>query len=104
MGRRSAEHVVRETPDSSEVRFRVDLHGVSAFGPGDERTLIRWEWVESIGADGGVDVSSTRASIRLPAGTFGLAPERLRALLEEGRGIERRSDVIAELGRRCSGL
>ena len=102
MGRRAAEHVVRETPDSPEVRFRVDLHGVSAFGPGEERTLIRWEWVESIAAGEGVDVSSTRSSVHLPAGTFGLVPERLRALLEEGRGIERRPEVIAELARRCS--
>ena len=28
--------------------LRVDLHGVSAFGAGEERALIRWEWVEAI--------------------------------------------------------
>ncbi len=98
MGRRAvAEHVIRVNRNSPEVRFRVDLHGVSWFGPGDERTLIRWEWVESIVADEGVDVSSARTSVHFPAGTFGLPPDQLCALLEEGRDIERRSDVIATL-------
>ncbi|HVL92254.1 MAG TPA: hypothetical protein VM264_02825, partial [Acidimicrobiales bacterium] len=27
---------------------RVDLHGVSSFGPGDQHTLIRWERIEDI--------------------------------------------------------
>jgi hypothetical protein len=102
MARRSAEHVVRATRHSPELRFRVDLHGVSLFGPGDERTLIRWEWVQSIVADEGVEVSSARAGVHFPAGTFGLPPDQLCALLQEGRGIERRSDVIATLGSRCS--
>ena len=102
MGLRAAEDLVRLRRLGPELRLRVDLHGVSVFGPGDERTLIRWEWVESIAAGEGVDVSSTRSSVHLPAGTFGLVPERLRALLEEGRGIERRPEVIAELARRCS--
>ncbi len=71
------------------------------FGPGDDHTLIRWEWVESIVAGEGVDVSSARARVHLPAGTFGLGPDQLCALLEEGRGIERRPDVIDELASGC---
>jgi len=103
MGRRAvAEHVVRVDRNSPEMRFRVDLHGVSVFGPGEERTLIRWEWIESIVAGEGVEVSSSRERVHLPAGTFGFLPDRLCALLQEGRGIERRSDVIATLGSRCS--
>ena len=102
MGLRAAEHLLRANP-GAELRLRVDLHGVSIFGPGEERTLIRWEWVEHIGGDGDVDVVSARARIHLPAGAFGLPPEKLRILLEEARSPEKRADVIAELsGRRTT--
>ena len=103
MGRRSAaEYVIRANHPGPELRLRVDLHGVSVFGPGDERTLIRWEWVEEIRTAEGVDVSSPNALVRFPPGAFGLPPDVLGALLETGRVPERRSEVITELGRRQS--
>ncbi|MDQ3680507.1 MAG: hypothetical protein M3378_08210 [Actinomycetota bacterium] len=104
MGLRAAEHVLRARP-GAELRLRVDLHGVSTFGPGEERTLVRWEWVEHILGDDHVDVVSAKARVHLPAGAFGLPPERLRTLLEEARSPEKRADVITELsGRRTTAL
>lgn len=81
------------------ARLRVDLHGVSSFGPGDRRTLIRWEWIAGIDHDtAGVEVRSATARVDLPAGAFGRAPEELAVLLERGRSITERPDVIAALG------
>lgn len=98
MGRRAAaEHVVPSAAGGPQLRLRVDLHGVSVFGPGQERTLIRWEWVQSITAEDGVEVRSAKAAVHLPRGAFGLPPDALCSLLEAGRAIERRSDVITEL-------
>ena len=101
MGRlAAAEYMMRANRLDPELRFRVDLHGVSVFGPGDEHTLIRWEWVEEIRAGDGVDVSSAKALVRFPPGAFGLPPDRLVALLQAASVPERRSDVIGELGTR----
>lgn len=78
--------------------LRVDLHGVSSFGAGDERALIRWEWVEAVEVDAGsVVVRGSEGSIVLPSGAFGLAPEELAQELERARGIHNRSDVIGRL-------
>jgi hypothetical protein len=73
---------------------------VSVFGPGDERTLIRWEWIEHLGVGEGVEVRSSDATLTLPPGAFGLPPEALRELLEEARSIHARADVIERLGGR----
>lgn len=100
MGLRAAEHVVRSSGLGPSLRLRVDLHGVSVFGPGEERTLIRWEWIEHISVGGGVDVRSATSRVRLPAGAFGVAPETLADLLEEARSIEGRAGVIEQLGAR----
>lgn len=78
--------------------FRVDLHGVSAFGAGDERALIRWEWVKTIEVGrGSVVVRGADDSIVLPAGAFGLASRDLAEALERARGIKNRADVIRRL-------
>lgn len=82
----------------SKRLLRVDLHGVSAFGAGDERVLIRWEWVEGIEVEkGSVVVRGAEDSIVLPPGAFGLPPEELADELEQARGITNRSDVIRRL-------
>ncbi len=86
-----------------KVLYRVDLHGVSTFGPGDQRTLIRWEWIEHLGVSDGVEVRSAHAQLTLPPGAFGLPPETLGVLLEEARSLHARSDVIERLaGRRAT--
>lgn len=78
--------------------LRVDLHGVSEFGAGDERALIRWEWVEAIEVDrGSVLVRGADAAIAMPSGAFGMDAEELAAELERARTIRHRSDVIARL-------
>ena len=78
--------------------LRVDLHGVSAFGAGDERSLIRWEWVEEISVEGGsVVVRGAADSIVLPSGSFGLEPRQLADELQRARAIRDRSDVIRRL-------
>ena len=100
MGRRAAAEWVEGSGHAGqERRLRVDLHGVSAFGPGDERTLIRWEWMEALALDDGVTVRSAKAFVRFPPGAFGLTPQQLLAELEAGRDIERRSEVITGLAR-----
>lgn len=82
----------------TKVLLRVDLHGVSAFGAGEERALIRWEWVEGIDvSDREVVVRAATERITLPTGAFGLAPGELAAELERARGIQDRSDVIRRL-------
>jgi hypothetical protein len=99
VAQRVAEHVMRSRRFGSKVRFRVDLHGVSVFGPGDRHTLVRFEWIETITVEEGVGVvvSSATDAVTLPAGVFGLSPAELAARLEDARSILRRPDVIGEL-------
>lgn len=98
MGKRVAEHAARGRLFGPKVRFRVDLHGVSRFGPGDERTMIRWEWITEIVDDGaGVVVRSHDSEVVFPSGAFGLASTALAERLSAARAIERRTDVIGEL-------
>lgn len=95
---RVAEHVMRSRLFGPKVRLRVDLHGVSRFGPGEERTLIRWEWVDTIGVeDGKVVVTSAKESVAFPSGAFGFDAEALASRLEEARSITRRPEIIGEL-------
>lgn len=96
---RVAEQVLRTGRFGRRRRYRVDLHGVSVFGPGDEHTLIRWERIESIGtnAAGCTAVVSATAEVVFPAGAFGVDPAVLVEHLEKARSIERRGEVIGEL-------
>lgn len=81
-----------------KLLFRVDLHGVSTYGPKDQRTLIRWEWVDAIAVEeGNVIVRSTTEHVTFPAGAFGFEPETLAQRLEEARSITRRPEIIGEL-------
>ncbi len=84
-----------------KLLLRVDLHGVSSAGPGDNRTAIRWEWIEEIttGAEG-VEVRSTSERVTFPPGAFGFDPPALAQRLEEARSIVRRPEIIGELGSR----
>jgi hypothetical protein len=98
VAQRVAEHVVRGRLFGPKRLLRVDLHGVSMFGAGDERALIRWEWVEGIDVErGAVVIRSADESITLPSGSFGLAADVLAAELERARNIRARSDVIRGL-------
>lgn len=98
MAQRVAEHVVRGRLFGPKRLLRVDLHGVSAFGAGDERALIRWEWVEGIDIErGSVVVRGSEDTIVLPAGSFGFSSKELAEQLELARGIQNRSDVIRRL-------
>ena len=99
MSLRAAEDVLRASRFGTDLRLRVDLHGVSVLGPGEERTLIRWEWIEDIHLDDGVEVRSATSQVRFPPGAFRVAPEVLVALLEQARSIEHRPGVIDQLGR-----
>ena len=96
---RVAEHVVRSGRFGRRRRYRVDLHGVSVFGPGTEHTLIRWERVQSIARDatGCASVVSATAAVVFPSGTFGLDPAVLVERLEAARSMEQRGEVIAQL-------
>lgn len=97
--RRVAEHEIRGRLFGGKRRVRVDLHGVSIFGPGaDEHTLIRWERIEGVeaGADG-VKVVAETAQIVLPPGAFGISPEDLAEQLRTAADHEARGDVIAAL-------
>jgi hypothetical protein len=98
VAQRVAEHVVRGRLFGPKRLLRVDLHGVSAFGAGDERALIRWEWVEAIEVErGSVVVRGGEDTIVLPSGAFGLDAKELAAQLEQARAITSRSDVIRRL-------
>jgi hypothetical protein len=98
VAQRVAEHVVRGRLFGPKRLLRVDLHGVSEFGAGDERALIRWEWVEGIEIErGSVVVRAAEESIVLPDGAFGLGVRELAEELEKARGITDRSDVIRRL-------
>ena len=99
MGQRVAEHVVRGRLFGPKRLLRVDLHGVSMFGAGDEKALIRWEWVEAVVVErGSVVVRSADEAITIPSGSFGLSPATLAGELELARNIRTRPDVIARLG------
>lgn len=98
MASRVAEHVVRGRLFGPSRLLRVDLHGVSEFGAGDERCLIRWEWVEAIEVErGSVLVRGSEGSILMPSGAFGMGAEELATELERARAIHNRSDVIGRL-------
>ena len=98
MAPRVAEHVVRGRLFGPSRLLRVDLHGVSEFGAGDERALIRWEWVDTIEVDGdSVVVRGADEAIVMPSGSFGLPTEELAGELERARAIHNRSDVIGRL-------
>ncbi len=98
MAQRVAEHVVRGRLFGPKRLLRVDLHGVSLFGAGDEKALIRWEWVEAIEVgSGGVVVRGSEESIVLPSGSFGLEAKVLAEELERARAIHNRPDVIRRL-------
>lgn len=97
MGSRVAEYVVRHRPFGRSQRLRIDLHGVSVFGPGDVHQVMRWEWIEEITVDGGVVVSGGGNRILLPAGAFGVAPETLAACLRDANGIDGRTEAIGRL-------
>lgn len=98
MAPRVAEHVVRGRLFGPSRLLRVDLHGVSEFGAGDERALIRWEWVEAIEVErGSVLVKGAEETITMPSGAFGMDAEELAAELERARAIHNRSDVIGRL-------
>ncbi len=97
MLQRVAEHVLRPSRFGSPVLLRVDLHGVSRFGPGDSRTLIRWEWVESIEAGHDVIVRSPSEEVLFPSGAFGLDAPALAEQLEQARSIHLRAEVIGRL-------
>lgn len=95
---RVAEHVMRSHMFGPRIRFRVDLHGVSCFGPGEDRTLIRWEWVDTIAVEeGSVVVTSSKDRVTFPSGAFGFAAPDLAQRLEAARSITRRPEVIGEL-------
>ncbi|MHB1535923.1 MAG: hypothetical protein ACYC1D_15205 [Acidimicrobiales bacterium] len=99
MGQRSAEEVVRSGRFGPTLRLRVDLHGVSSFGPGKHHTLIRWEWVEKITPDAhGVVVTSANGNVVFPSGAFGLEPEALAERLGRAGSIFARAEIIAGLG------
>ncbi len=97
MGMRAAEHVVRTRRFGPKLRLRVDLHGVSVFGAGEQRTLIRWEWMEAITPGDGVTIRSASAELKLPAGAFGLSAAALCDRLLAARSLDKRSEVIAQL-------
>ncbi len=101
MAQRLAEHVVRPRRFGPKVLLRVDLHGVSVYGPGDKRVLIRWEWIEGIAVrDGAVRVTSATDEVVFPGGAFGFEPDALASRLEEARSITRRPEIIGELSAR----
>lgn len=98
MAQRVAEHVVRGRLFGPKRLLRVDLHGVSAFESRDQRTLIRWEWVEAIEVDHDtVVVRGADGTVVLPSGAFGLASKELADELELARSIQNRPDVIGRL-------
>ena len=98
VAQRVAEHVMRSRRFGPKVLFRVDLHGVSMFGPGESHTAIRWEWIEAISVEGAaVQVRSAKDSVTMPTGAFGFDSDALAKRLEEARSITRRPEIIGEL-------
>ncbi len=94
---RVAECFVRTGLLRSKRKLRVDLHGVSVFGPGGEHTLIRWEWIKDIGVEGGVVVRSHNAEVKFPPGAFGRSPQDLEGLLKTASALDKRGEVIGRL-------
>ncbi|MDQ6783859.1 MAG: hypothetical protein M3063_10525 [Actinomycetota bacterium] len=100
MSRRAIEELVRAGRFGPTVRLRIDLHGVSSFGPGTHRTLIRWEWIERVVVhNDGVVITSARGEVVFPSGVFGLDPPALAERLEGAGSIFRRADILDELSR-----
>jgi hypothetical protein len=98
VAQRVAEHVVRGRLFGPKRLLRVDLHGVSMFGAGDAKALIRWEWMEGIEVERStVVVRSADDSITIPDGCFGLSAAAMAEELERARNIRNRSDVIRRL-------
>lgn len=98
MSARTAEAWILGHPSGEPRRLRIDLHGVATFGPADEHTAIRWEWIDDIAPDDDeVVVRSAKGAVTIPGGTFDLAPEALAHQLERARSITERMDVITEL-------
>jgi len=100
MSQRVAEDLVRPRRFGPKVVIRVDLHGVSMLGPGEQRTMIRWEWVEAIAIEADVIVRSATDEVCIPGGAFGVDAPTLARLLEEGRSIATRTDAISALNDR----
>lgn len=99
MLQRVAEHVMRIRRFGPKVLLRVDLHGVSSNGPGDQRTAIRWEWIEDISvSESAVEVRSATDLVTFPTGAFGFDAAALGQRLREARSITRRPEIIGELG------
>ncbi|MGH3850212.1 MAG: hypothetical protein ACRDRT_10985 [Pseudonocardiaceae bacterium] len=93
-----AEDLVRLRRFGPTRRVRIDLHGISLFGPAKQRTLIRWEWITSISPeDSGVVVSSDADTLVLPKGAYGLTPPDLASRLQAARSIVERPDIIGSL-------
>ena len=97
MASRVAEHIVRKRPFGRAQRLRIDLHGVSVFGPGDQHEVVRWEWVEAIEVGKGVVVQGAGHRIDIPPGAFGLDPATLAEHLRQAGSIEQRTEVIGRL-------
>jgi len=98
VAQRVAEHVVRRRLFGHRQLLRVDLHGVSMFGAGDEKALIRWEWVEGIEVDhDSVVVRSAAATVTFPPQSFGLAADILAGELRRAGLLQDRADVIHRL-------
>lgn len=101
MHARVAEDLVRTGLLRRKQLVRVDLHGVSLFGPSGHHRVVRWEWIESIHPrPEGVLIRCPAGDLAVPAGAFSATPEDLARTLEQARAIERRPEVIAALGRR----
>ncbi len=100
MSQRVAEDLVRPRRFGPKVVVRVDLHGVSMLGPGERRTMIRWEWVEAIDVDGDVTVRSATDEVCIPGGAFGIDAPALALLLGQARSIETRTEAISALNDR----
>lgn len=96
--RRVAEHNIGGRFLKAKRLVRVDLHGVSTFGPGDEHLLLRWERIEDIVAGPeGVDVVTAKERLHVPAGAFRLSPDALAAQLRRASDPDARGVVIDEL-------
>lgn len=95
---RMVEAMVRPGHRGPTCKIRIDLHGISTFGPGEHYTQIRWDQLTAITPDmHGVTITSPRIEMVIPRGAFGPEPIVLAEKLEAARSIFDRADVIAEL-------
>jgi len=93
-----AEHSIGGRFLKAKRLVRVDLHGVSTFGPADEHLLIRWERIEDVVAGPeGVDVVTAKERLHVPSGSFNLSPDELAAQLRRAANPDERGVVIDEL-------